>query len=276
MDPSMGSMRQMDEMRMVMPTDDHEVFRMIRPAVAALQVRLAEAGLHGGAINGLFGPSTARALLSYQERQGLERTGLPGLETVLALLEMEKPEASSLETLHRPPSMAGHQMEGTETPEREVAGAMRPMAMGQEKGPDTDGGVGGDPHHAKSLELMEMPAMVVENRHTASVRAVRELVGAMQLKLAAEGVYDGPVDGLPYGPELALGLSRYQEVRGLEETGSFDFATVLDFFGSNLDRAVDDYGPRIGLEDTPVAMDEGLMSRSRERAAAVRGGRGGR
>lgn len=250
-------MQQMDEMRMVMSTDDHEVFRMIRPAVAALQVRLAEAGLHGGAINGLFGPSTARALRAYQERQGLERTGLPGLETVLALLKMERPQASSLDALRRPLSMPA-------------------MAMGHDMGPDADGGVRGDLHQAKPLELMEMPAMVMENRHTASVRAVRDVVAAMQLKLAAEGVYDGPVDGLPHGSELALGLSRYQEMRGLEETGALDFATVLDLFGSSLDQAMNDYGSRIDLEATPVAMDEGMMRRSRERAAAGRRDAGGR
>lgn len=166
-----GSMPQMAAMPMVMPTDDNKVFRLIRPAVAALQIKLAEDGSFSGAINGLLGPSTVRSLEAYQLAHGLEATGLPDLETVLNLMEWDGAYEAVLEhlDLELPTEpMGGHAMDG---------GMMMGMPSMM---------VEGDPQQPKSLMSMEMPAMVMDNHHTRAVRAAREFLAALQRRMIEE------------------------------------------------------------------------------------------
>ncbi len=246
-----GSMPQMAAMPMVMPTDDNKVFRLIRPAVAALQVKLAEDGSFSGAINGLLGPSTVRSLEAYQLAHGLEATGLPDLETVLDLMEWDGAYEAVLEhlDLELPPEpMSGHAMDGG-------------MRMGMQSMT-----VDGDPQQPKSLMSMEMPGMVMDNDHARAVRAAREFLAALQRRVIEEHSPGGPARGLPQGASFADGIAGYQESHGLEQTGTLDLATALELLNSDGERMISKYRDRIDLKATPVAMDQDLQRVSNGRA----------
>lgn len=66
-----------------------------RPDVAALQVALRSHGLYAGAIDGLRGPDTEEALVSFQERMGLAPDGIAGPRTKRALGDLGRPELGS-------------------------------------------------------------------------------------------------------------------------------------------------------------------------------------
>ncbi len=66
-----------------------------RPDVAALQVALRSHGLYAGAIDGLRGPDTEEALVSFQERAGLVPDGIAGPRTRRALGDLGTPELGS-------------------------------------------------------------------------------------------------------------------------------------------------------------------------------------
>jgi hypothetical protein len=53
--------------------------------VAALQVALRIEGVHTGAIDGIFGPDTRKAVRRFQRREGLVVDGVPGRKTLKAL-----------------------------------------------------------------------------------------------------------------------------------------------------------------------------------------------
>lgn len=55
------------------------------PDVAALQVALRAHGTYVGAIDGIFGPRTSRAVRTFQRRRGLVVDGLAGRRTLVAL-----------------------------------------------------------------------------------------------------------------------------------------------------------------------------------------------
>jgi peptidoglycan hydrolase-like protein with peptidoglycan-binding domain len=55
------------------------------PSVAGLQRRLTVLGYRPGAVDGNFGSSTASAVLAFQKREGLPRTGIVGLMVQSAL-----------------------------------------------------------------------------------------------------------------------------------------------------------------------------------------------
>ncbi len=265
------SMPQMAAGRMVMPTDDHKVFRLIRPSIAAVQLKLSEAGSFSGTINGLLGLSTVRALADYQRSHGLEATGLPDLELVLTLMDWDGPServGEHLDLESNPETMDGHRM-GGEMMNR-MPGMGGDAAMGSTLHEDR---VEGDPHLPKSLGLMEMPAMVVDNRHTRAVRATREFVAVLQLRLIEDRFFDGLARGLPQDAGLADGIMRYQRSRGLDETGFFDVATTLELLGSDSKRLIAEYHALIDLEGTPVAMDQELMWVSNGRASTRQKGR---
>ena len=56
-----------------------------RPGVAALQVALHARGLYGGAIDGVIGPATTRAVRRFQRRAHIAVDGIPGSQTRRAL-----------------------------------------------------------------------------------------------------------------------------------------------------------------------------------------------
>ena len=94
--------------RMVMPTDDGKSFRLVRPAVAALQAKLAVLGLFEGRINGLYGPTTRAAVMTYQRQHRLEPTGLPDSRTTLSLrgLSPEPAERAGPDQPRRAPALS--------------------------------------------------------------------------------------------------------------------------------------------------------------------------
>ena len=283
---AMGGMQGMGDMPMIMPTDDHKVFRMIRPTLAAIQLRLLEAGMFSGSANGLLGPSTVRALDAYQRSRGLEVTSLPDGRTALDLmglqgrfseiqdhLEMEMTSSSMASD-----PMAGHQMAGDPMAGNPMASdpmADDPMAghqmnMGEMQGGMASAGprVDGDPQPAKSLMLMQMPDMVMDNRHTRSVRAVREVVATLQLRLRDEGFFEGMANGFLEEPGFADAVRRYQARLGVDETGIVDIVTALYLLGSDGERVISQHRDRIDLEATPVAMDGDLIRLSKGRRQA--------
>jgi peptidoglycan hydrolase-like protein with peptidoglycan-binding domain len=262
----MGGMQGMDDMPMIMPTDDHKVFRMIRPTLAAIQLQLLEAGMFSGSANGLLGPSTVRALEAYQRSRGLEVTSLPDGPTVLDLMGLQgrfSEIQDHLEMEMTPSSMAGDPM--ADDP---MAGHQ--MNMGEMQGGMASAGprVDGDPQPAKSLMLMQMPDMVMDNRHTRSVRAVREVVATLQLRLRDEGFFEGMANGFLEEPGFADAVRRYQARLGVDETGIVDIVTALYLLGSDGERLMSRHRDRIDLEATPVAMDGDLIRLSNGRRRA--------
>jgi len=275
---AMGGMQEMGDMPMIMPTDDHKVFRMIRPTLAAIQLQLLEAGMFSGSANGLLGPSTVRALSTYQRSRGLEVTGLPDGRTVLDLMGLqgrfgEIQDHLEMEMTSSPMAsdpMAGHQMAGdpmADDPMADDPMAGHQMNMGEMQGGMASEGprVDGDPQPAKSLMLMQMPDMVMDNRHTRSVRAVREVVAALQLRLKDEDLFDGMANGFLEEPGFADAVRRYQARLGVDETGIVDIVTALYLLGSDGQRLMSRHRDRVDLEATPVAMDGDLMRLSNGR-----------
>jgi peptidoglycan hydrolase-like protein with peptidoglycan-binding domain len=257
----MGGMQGMGDMPMIMPTDDHKVFRMIRPTLAAIQLQLLEAGMFSGSANGLLGPSTVRALEAYQRSRGLEVTSLPDGPTVLDLMGLQgrfSEIQDHLEMEMTPSSMAGDPMAGHQMNMGEMQGGMASA------GPRVDG----DPQPAKSLMLMQMPDMVMDNRHTRSVRAVREVVATLQLRLRDEGFFEGMANGFLEEPGFADAVRRYQARLGVDETGIVDIVTALYLLGSDGERLMSRHRDRIDLEATPVAMDGDLIRLSNGRRRA--------
>jgi murein DD-endopeptidase MepM/ murein hydrolase activator NlpD len=63
-----------------------------RPSVAALQVALHLHGIYRGTIDGLAGPATARALVTFQRRKGLVPDGVAGPATRSALGPFARPD----------------------------------------------------------------------------------------------------------------------------------------------------------------------------------------
>lgn len=262
----MGGMQGMGDMPMIMPTDDHKVFRMIRPTLAAIQLQLLEAGMFSGSANGLLGPSTVRVLEAYQRSRGLEVTSLPDGPTVLDLMGLQgrfSEIQDHLEMEMTPSSMAGDPM--ADDP---MAGHQ--MNMGEMQGGMASAGprVDGDPQPAKSLMLMQMPDMVMDNRHTRSVRAVREVVATLQLRLRDEGFFEGMANGFLEEPGFADAVRRYQARLGVDETGIVDIVTALYLLGSDGERLMSRHRDRIDLEATPVAMDGDLIRLSNGRRRA--------
>ncbi len=272
---------EMGSMRMIMPTDDAKVFRNIRPVVAALQVKLAEMGLFGGRINGLYGPSTRDAVAQYQTRSPHEPTGLPTLKMGLSLLGLDadalvaryddridtRSEAPMGQMDHSQMAMPRIDSSGMVMPEMGHAG-MRMAGMDQAGAQSAPGQVTGDPAEIKPVMMMNMPGMVMENRHTRGVAAVRDLVAALQIKLTDLGHYSGMIDGLA---DIGQALEAFQVQSSLDQTGELDFATALALFDLDPVDVTRTYGDRLGIGASPVALDHRLMQTSMDRLRTLLG-----
>lgn len=57
------------------------------PSIKKIQELLTREGLYSDAVDGFWGPQTSRALLFFQEREGLEEEGLWGVETEILLAQ---------------------------------------------------------------------------------------------------------------------------------------------------------------------------------------------
>lgn len=251
----------MQAARMIMPTNNAKVFRLVRPVVAAVQVKLAEAGLFRGRINGLYGPSTRDAVAAYQKQQGLTVTGLVTLEVAVGLLALD-PATALAEYRDRldlmATGMAGMAGMAGETPD--AMPAMQGRGAMVHEGAKA---LPGDPADANALAVMERPGRA--NDHTRAVPSVLELVAAFQIKLAEEGHYEGAIDGSADGPNTLAALRSYQDARGLEGSGRLDFSTALSLLGLARSEVESKYGDAIGLDRSPVAHDAELLRRSDER-----------
>lgn len=188
-----------DARRMVMPTEDAKLLRLVRPTVAALQVKLALAGHFTGSINGLYGPSTQEAMAAYQETRDRRATGWSHLADVLALMNAERGVAERFADrmdLGAPP--------GTD-----------------ERGPSVlpaGGTLAGDPQPAKRIRSMS-GRMVAENDHVRALRTLRVLVGAVQVRLAETTHYAGPHHGAPGRARTVGGAGRLATTSGVARHG---------------------------------------------------------
>ncbi|MFV2007204.1 MAG: peptidoglycan-binding protein [Longimicrobiales bacterium] len=268
--------------RMIMATDDHKAFRLIRPTVGAIQIGLAEAGYFSGPVNGIMGPSTLEAMAAFQGAQGRAASGLPTLLDVLTLAGVDEtalveafesridltPRAMDMTNMAGPGEMSAMAGMGrTGMPGMEKMDNMEGMAAmggtaGHQMVEEAPTELEGDPQEVKSLTLMVMPAMKMDNRHTASVRSVRDVVAGLQLLMAGQGRFDGPIDGFPEGEAFAGALRAFQVARGLGEDGSLNFATALALFGLDRETMTTKYADRLALSESPVAMDTGLLRES--------------
>ncbi|MEL7067198.1 MAG: peptidoglycan-binding protein [Cyanobacteria bacterium J06581_3] len=76
------------------------------PAVRALQARLSDAGYYSGPLDGIYGLATQRAVIAFQDGQGLEATGRVDNETLdtLESFELAPEEGTSAESLDNSPA----------------------------------------------------------------------------------------------------------------------------------------------------------------------------
>ena len=58
--------------------------------------------------------------------------------------------------------------------------------------------------------------------------ATRDQIRGVQGRLARDGFYLGPIDGV-WGPDTAAAVSRYQHAHGFEETGKLNRETLDSF-----------------------------------------------
>lgn len=65
--------------------DGHSV-TLARELLSRSQAKLKELGLYQGGVDGLYGPGTKAAISAFQQREGLEVSGLPDLQTLSRLL----------------------------------------------------------------------------------------------------------------------------------------------------------------------------------------------
>lgn len=243
--------------KMVMPTDDAKIFRLERPAVTALQAKLARLGHFEGTINGLYGPSTRQALATFQTSSGLEGSGLPTLATMSALLGLGTEEVK------------GYSACGDRSLGRRVPGtADRHRAMSEAVG----GTVTGDPAPPKSLMEMTMPSLESENEHSRAMRGLCSLVAGFQLALARAGTDPGRIDGFPDSERMIGSLRDYQKRERLPPNGELDLRTALSLFGLDGAAIGREVGMSFDLHASPVASDRALMEKSgrRFRAKPVR------
>lgn len=234
-----------DSGRMVMPTEDAKALRLMRPTLAALQVKLALAGHFEGSINGLYGPSTHAAMVAYQKTRDRAVTGWPDLAVVLTLMDVERGIAERLAD--------------------RVDLRARPGT--DRKGPSVLPGAGtltGDPQPAKRIRSMS-GRMAAENEHVRALRAVRALLGAVQLRLAEVTLYAGPVSGLPDEPGLSDALAAWQVGEGVDPTGKLDLTTSLRLFGLDPERLDQKLDRPVLLDGSPVSMDRALLEQSMNR-----------
>jgi peptidoglycan hydrolase-like protein with peptidoglycan-binding domain len=63
---------------------------------------------------------------------------------------------------------------------------------------------------------------------TRDSSATRDQIKGVQGRLARDGFYTGPVDGV-WGPDTAAAVSRYQHAHGFEETGKLNRETLDSF-----------------------------------------------
>jgi peptidoglycan hydrolase-like protein with peptidoglycan-binding domain len=63
----------------------------VNPQIAGLQIALRERGLYRGAVDGVQGPRTRRAVLTFQRKRGLAVDGLAGPQTRAALGRLGRP-----------------------------------------------------------------------------------------------------------------------------------------------------------------------------------------
>ena len=84
-----------------------------------------------------------------------------------------------------------------------------------------------------------VPAPPVQNAAQAAARteaqaasrdssATRDQIKGVQGRLARDGFYNGPIDGV-WGPDTAAAVSRYQHAHGFEETGKLNSETLNSF-----------------------------------------------
>jgi hypothetical protein len=217
----------------------------------------------------------------WQSARGLPVTELPGLRTSLTLLGLEPERALTAYAdrldLEASPAGGGHgagmDMGGMDMGGMDMGGAQEaaePMDHGKMGMEEEDEGaspptVHGDPAEPKTLTLMAMREMVMDNEHTRAVRAARELVGAVQIKLAEGGFYAGTIDGFPDTGRMREAVSAYQRASGLKPTGEHDIATALVMLGLERGRVEASLGSRLELDHSPVAPDRELMEKSSRR-----------
>lgn len=196
-----------------------------------------------GKVNGLYGPSTTRAVDGRLADHGDHAPApFPNLEGWLVLIGSN-------------PSLARTYPVALESP-RDVGDA-----GGTETGTETPAIVQDDPQPPKSLVLMDMGRMTSRGVHSMAVRSTRALFGALQVRLAEEGFWASTVDGLPGTPAMREALRAYREQEGLDPAEELDFSTALSLLGLDRTHVEVELASRFDLDHSPVAHDRDLMRR---------------
>lgn len=179
-----------------------------RALVAEVQRELSRRGLYEGADDGLMGPRTAAAILSFQEAAGLERTGGASAELLAALKAQtqvaSRPAQQPAEAPRAPVAVvpAARPAENIHAGEDPVAAAIRSA----EKSPSTrpPANVGGAARQVSASRPTILPPS--------------DLVLQIQRGLSNIAYADVTVDGVA-GDQTKAAIRRFEKHYRLPETG---------------------------------------------------------
>ena len=202
--------------------------------IAAAQQALKDGGFYYGEVTGTKDADTTAAIRRYQIRNGLQVTGELNAETRKSLklaggapaptaapsappvrratptpppdtsdLRAEQPDEGELEADELEPDTNEPAERFPSEPVPRPGYAPGPRGLY----PDTGGVFQGTPYEVAPPDLQ------------------RQVIVGAQMRLARQGYYRAPVDGL-YGPAMEAALSSYQLRLGLEPTGTLDMETL--------------------------------------------------
>lgn len=166
----------------------------VDPILIAVQTGLSRQGFYKGAIDGLAGPATEAAILTYQRQNGLELTGV----------------ASSQLAAH----IRGNGQGQAQTQ------PLQTVSVDQSSPRSSDA----------IADLLSQGQGQVQNQ--PSILPQRdETVRTLQIKLKQVGFDPGPLDGV-FGAGTERALKSFQSAHGLPATGQVDATVLLKLFSA--------------------------------------------
>ncbi|WP_196259272.1 peptidoglycan-binding domain-containing protein [Pelagibacterium limicola] len=180
--------------------------------IAELQEKLKAMGLFDGTVDGYYGPKTADAIRSFEQRHGLPRTGAASPQVMQAVRNAtantsQAPQPAAATPAAAPVASQAEQAELDTLIAGLDAGAVAPTAAAvQPEREVVAQAVVFDPASAASAPASVPPALD------------RELVSEIQRGLSRLGFLQAPVDGIA-GETTALAIRKFQVFNNFPATG---------------------------------------------------------
>lgn len=199
------------------------------PQIAAAQQALKDAGFYYGEVSGRKDTDTTAAIRRYQIRNGLQITGELNAET--------------RKSLRLPGGAPAPDVTPAAPPVRRATPAPQPDTSDLRADPSDEEDVEPEPDARAERfpsEPVPRPGYAPGPRglypetgdvfegtpyEVAPPDLQRQVIAGAQMRLARQGLYRAPIDGL-YGPAMEAALTAYQSRRGLEPTGVLDMDTL--------------------------------------------------